>query len=123
MKPYSNDLREKVLHYSFNHSLADTATTFDISKNTVFLLRKLYNETGGVQPRNKKRTCERLISSEGEIFLEALILTEPDLSNRDLRNAYKEKFGVSMCHGTMANALKKLNLTYKKKFYRSKKIQ
>lgn len=121
MKPYSYDLREKVLNYSFTHSNTDTAATFDISSNTVFRLKKLYNETGDVKPRNRKITHKRLISPEGEIFLEALILTEPDLSIKDLRNAYKKKFGVAVCHGTMVNTLKKLNLTYKKRALSTRK--
>ena len=116
MKPYSYDLREKVLHYSFNHSIADTATVFGMSPNTVFLLRKLYEETGDVKPRKSQRTYERLITIEGETFLQALILTEPDLSIGDLRNAYEEKFGIYVSHGTMVNALNRLNLTCKKKF-------
>jgi transposase len=116
MKPYSYDLRVKVLHYSFTHSILDTATTFGIGTNTVFLLKKLYDETGDVQPRKSQRIYERLITTEGETFLQALILTEPDLSINDLRNTYEEKFGVYVSHGTMVNALKRLNLTYKKKF-------
>lgn len=115
MKPYSYDLREKALHYSFSHSIADTAITFGMSKNTVFLLRKLYAETGDVQPRKSNRIYERLISLDGETFLQALILTEPDLSIGDLRNAYEEKFGIYVSHGTMVNTLKRLNLSYKKK--------
>ena len=117
MAAYSNDLRRKILNYSFSHSIAKTATTFAVSPNTVFLLKKLYEETGDVIPRKSNRVYDRLISREGEIFLEALILTEPDLSILDLRNAYEEEFSIWVSHGTMVNTLQRLNLTYKKKLF------
>ncbi len=50
MKPYSYDLRIRIFNYSLSHSIRETAKVFQVSPNTVYLLQKLFYETGRLEP-------------------------------------------------------------------------
>lgn len=111
MKAYSYDLRIKMLEYATKHSIKETAKAFKVSPNTVFLLKKRYLETGDIKPLKRKSSYKRLITTDGEIFLEALLLTEPNLTLENLRDAYEEHYKIRVSKGTISNTLKRLNLT------------
>lgn len=117
MKPYSQDLRARIFSYSLLNSLQKTAQIFSVSKNTVFLLKKLFIETGSLNPRTREYHHDLLISPEGELYLQLLLAKEPDLSLEELCNLYQEAYGVRVCTSTMDNTLKKLNITRKKKTF------
>jgi len=114
MKSYSEDLRKKILNYSLTHSIRETASLFKVSSNTVYLLKKRYMETGDIKPL--KRTCypERLITQDGENYIESIIAIEPDITLERLRVVYEEKYKIKVSKGTMSNTVKRLNLTRKK---------
>jgi transposase len=104
------------------HSIRKTAQIFHVSPNTVYLLIKLFIETGGLVPRENKYEYTHLITQEGEIYLQLLLAEEVDLTLEDLCNRYEEDYGVRVSIGTMYNTLEKLNITRKKKtFYDPKK--
>lgn len=117
MKAYSYDLRKRIFSYSLNHSIRETAKVFQVSPNTVFLLIKLYAETGDLHPREKSTEYCTLISKEGEMYLASLLIGEPDLTLAELCDLYEEAYGVKVCISTMYNTLKKMNITRKKKTF------
>lgn len=118
MNAYSNDLRQRIFNYSLNNSIRKTAQVFNVSASMVFNLKKLFNETGSIIPRESTYKYPHLISEEGEMYLKALLSGEHDLTLEEIIDNYAEIYGVRVCVGTMFNTLKKLNLTYKKKFHR-----
>ena len=82
MTTLSIDLRQRVLSYGLAHPVRKTAELFQVSPNTVYLLKKLFYETGGVAPRQRSTAPGpgRLISPEGGLWLQALLAETPDLS-------------------------------------------
>ena len=117
MKPYSYDLRIRIYNYSLTHSIRKTAAVFSVSPNTVLLLKKLFIETGSLNPRDRSFQPPHLITPKGEIYLQLLLDNEVDLTLEELRERYEKKFGILVSIGTMYNTLKNLNITRKKKTF------
>lgn len=122
MKPYSYDLRIRIFNYSLSHSIRETAKLFHVSPNTVYLLQKLFYETGSLEPRDYPNEKAHLITDEGEMYLKVLLIKECDLTLAELCDRYEQAYGVKVSIGTMFNTLERLNITRKKKtFYDPKK--
>lgn len=121
MNAYSNDLRQRIFNYSLNHSVRQTAKTFNVSPSMVQNLKKLFEETGSLTPREFKGEYPRLISEEGEMYLQVLLSKEVDLTLEKIIDNYEETYGIKVSVGTMFNTLRKLNITYKKKHFQTPK--
>ena len=117
MKPYSYDLRIRMYNYSLSHTIQETAEIFSVSPNTVFLLKKLFAETGSLDPRESSFEYPHLITAEGELYLQVLLACEVDLTLEELCKRYENTFGILVSIGTMFNTLEKLNITRKKKTF------
>jgi transposase len=115
MKPYSYDLRIRIHNYSLTHTIRETAQVFSVSPDTVHLLRKLFIETGSLNPRIRSSEYPRLITPIGETYLQLLLNKEVDLTLEELCNRYDDNFGILVSVGTMYNTLERLNITRKKK--------
>lgn len=114
MKAYSLDLRTRMFSYSLTHSVRETARVFHVSPNTVHLLQKRFAETGHLEPKRTGGTLPRLVSAEGELFLLALLATDPDLTLEALRQRHADAYGIAVSMGTMFNTLRRLGITLKK---------
>lgn len=117
MKPYSQDLRIRIFSYSLTHSIRETARIFQVSPNTVHLLRQLFIETGNLNPRDHPHEHPHLITPEGEMYLGLLLSEENDLTLEGLCDRYEQAYGVRVSIGTMYNTLERLNITRKKKTF------
>ena len=117
MKPYSYDLRIRIFNYSLTHSIRETARIFQVSPNTVQLLRQLFIETGSLNPHGKSLDRPHLITPEGELYLGVLLSKEVDLTLSELCNRYEQAFDVRVSIGTMYNTLERMNITRKKKTF------
>ena len=94
----------------------------NVSPDTVQRLKKLYYETGGIEPRAPHIVHAHAVSPEGELYLQALLLDKPDLTLGELCDNYEEIYGVRVGVTTMHETLKRLGYSYKKKtFYDPKK--
>jgi transposase len=124
MKPYSYDLRIRIFSYSLTHSIKETAEVFNVSTNTVYLIKRLFIETGDFKPRPRTRQYPYLITPEGELYIQLLIYDNPDITLRQLCEEYESEYGVKVSIATMSNTLKRLGFVRKKKvFYDPKKIK
>jgi transposase len=117
MKPYSLDLRIRIYNYSLTHTIRETAEVFSVSPDTVHLLRKLFIETGSLNPRERSSEYPHLITPTGETYLQLLLDKEVDLTLEELCNRYEDTFGIRVSIGTMYNTLELLNITRKKKTF------
>lgn len=117
MKPYSSDLRIRIFNYSLSHSIRETAKIFQVSPNTVYLLQKLFYETGSLDPHVNLDKKPRLITEEGEMYLSVLLSKECDLTLAELCDRYEQAYGVRVSIGTLFNTLERLNITRKKKTF------
>jgi len=80
MNALSIDLRQRILNYSLAHPIRQTAEVFQVSPDTVHRLKKLYYETGGVEPRPCQAEHWKAISEEAELYLKAHVMENPDLT-------------------------------------------
>ena len=117
MKAYSHDLRIRIFNYSLSHSIRETAKIFQVSPNTVYLLQKLFYETGSLEPRINLDERPHLITGEGEMYLSLLLTKECDLTLAELCDRYEQAYGVRVSIGTMFNTLERMNITRKKKTF------
>lgn len=115
MKPYSLDLRTRIYNYSLTHTIRETGKVFSVSPDTVHLLRKLFIETGSLNPRESSYEYPHLITPAGEAYLQSLLAKEVDLTLEELCNRYEDTFGIQVSIGTMYNTLEQLNITRKKR--------
>jgi transposase len=115
MTTHSRDLRQRIINYGLVHPIRETAEIFQVSPATVQSLRNLYYETGDIAPRQRNTTPDRLISPEGELWLQALLTEMPDLSLAELCGKYKDIYGIPVSVSTMHNTLKRMKYSYKKK--------
>lgn len=117
MNPYSHDLRKRIFNYSLVNSIRKTARIFQVSPNTVYLLKQLFIETGSLEPRKNQQDHSHIISPEGELYLSLLISEKNDLTLEELCDQYHQIYDVRVSIGTMYNTLDRLNITYKKKTF------
>ena len=115
MSALSKDLRQKILNYAMSHSVRKTARRFQVSPNTVHLLKKLFYETGGIEPRPSNAVHAHAVSPEGELYLKTLLLEEVDLTLERLCELYGQAYGVRVGVTTMHLTLKRMGLSYKKR--------
>ena len=121
MSVLSQDLRQRILNYALIHPIRQTARLFQVSPDTVYRLKKLYYETDGIAPRTAQVVHAHAVSPEGELYLQALLLDDVDLTLGELCDRYEETYGVRVGTTTMHETLKRLNDSYKKKTFRDPK--
>jgi transposase len=117
MNVLSKDLRQRILNYALTHPVRLTARIFQVSPNTVHLLKKLWYETGSIEPRASKAVHPHAVSPEGELYLQMLLREDVDLTLLQLCERYEDAYGVRIGVTTMHDTLKRLGLTYKKKTF------
>lgn len=119
MKPYSMDLREKILQACRNHegSFRALAKRFSVSLNFVWLLWKRYLETGAATPKPHGGGVPSVMTPERLSELRQLVDEQNDATVKELQERFHAKIGIVVSRGTISRALKKLKLSRKKKTF------
>jgi transposase len=119
MKPYSNDLRGKILQAYRNgdSSLRDIAKRFIVSLSFVWQLWQLYLATGSVDPKPHAGGQSSVMTEERMLILRDLVKEQNDATLKELQERFHEKTGLSVSAGTISKAVKKLGLPRKKKTF------
>jgi transposase len=119
MRPYSNDLREKIIQAYQNGegSLRGIAKRFLVSLNFVWLLLLRFRETGSVDPKPHAGGHPSIMTQERLAILRELVERENDATLLELREQLRQKTGVRVSRETIARALRKLRITRKKKTF------
>ena len=119
MKPYSNDLRMKIIQAYLNKegSLRDLAERFSVSLNFVWLLWKRYQATGPVWPKAHAGGQVSVMDKDRLSILRDLVRQRNDATLVELREQFRQKTGIQVSTGTLSLALKKLGLSRKKKTF------
>jgi len=102
---YSEDMRNRALRYRETHSDTETSEVFGVSKNAIRQWQKLEKETGGVKPKELKRSGRKIKESE----LKGDVETHPD----DFNWERAKRFGCT--EEGIRKAMKRNKLTRKKK--------
>lgn len=124
-KPYSRDFRKKVIEeiQEGNYSKLEIAQRFRISSSFIYSLWSRYKATGSYEAKPMGNTTPPKVDKTGSEHIKEWLANEPDLTLNELCDKYDEHFGIMMGKSSMDRALKRMNITYKKKSLRSKKIQ
>jgi len=110
MAPYSMDLRKRVIRAWDASGDADAvAATFGVSRAWVHRLVQRRRETGSIAPRKQTKFRSRVLAGQ-EDRLAALILTRPDATLAELRDALPTTAALS----TLWLAIDRLGFTVKK---------
>jgi len=115
MKPYSQDLRERVITavQSGRQSLEEIAATFGVSASTVDKWYKQWRKTGSVAVRpfvaGRKRTLRVC-----DDWLRAEVKRQPDVSLDELCERVQAEWGITASPSMMCRELQYLNLRVKK---------
>lgn len=117
MKPYSLDLREKIIstYEAGNTSIRKVAERFQVSKNTVQSLLKRKQATGTLNPAPATGgKASQLAGYEQEIA--EMVETHQDYTLAEYCEYWQDKTGVRVSESTMCRFLQKQQLTVKKTF-------
>jgi transposase len=115
MKPYSQDLRERVIAAitAGRHSLEEIAHTFGVSPSTVDKWHKRWREIDSVAARpfagGRRRTLRGC-----EAWLRAEVKRQPDVSLDELCERVQAERGITASPSMMCRELQLLNLRVKK---------
>ncbi|MEY3404206.1 MAG: hypothetical protein RLZZ86_3828 [Cyanobacteriota bacterium] len=117
MKPYSIDLREKIIsvYEVGNTSIRKVAERFKVNKNTVQDLVKRKREKGTLE-RGKP---SQLSGYEQQI--EEMVAEHLDYTLAEYCEYWEEKTGIRLSESAMCRFLQKQKLTLKKKQYEAVK--
>lgn len=113
MKPYSNDLRERIVAAveRGQYSIRQLADIFSVSLSCIVRLLQTQRRTGSIQPKPHAGGPVPKLDDDAYERLRQLVAEQPDATLDELR----ERLGIDCCLMTSARALKRLNLTRKKK--------
>jgi transposase len=109
--PYSYDLRQRVMqHYELHGCATLTIQVFNISRGIIYHWKKLKDETGDIKPKENYQRGHGHKIVDFDKFKE-IVKTHSGLTLEKLT----EKSGIEMSIMTCSRALKKLNITRKKR--------
>ena len=93
-KPYSMDLRERILAYAAGHSCRAAARLVGVSASTAVRLAAAQRERGHIAPKPQGRapgTTGKLAAHRA--FLFGIIWAEPAITLRELAGAPSQRYG------------------------------
>ena len=114
MKPYSKDLRLKILAAcDRGMPRREVARIFDVSEPTIRRYLRLRRETGGVDPRPVPGPPARKDEAL-QAALPAQVGRNPDLTLDEHRELFEDEHGTEVSTATVSRAFKRLGLPLKK---------
>jgi transposase len=121
MKPYSQDLRERVADAVEHHegSLRQLALRFCVSLSFIVRLLHLRRQTGSLQPRPHGGGQPPALDDQASERLRQLIRDQPDLTLEEL----SQQAGVPCSRMAVWRTLRKLKISRKKKVLYAKEQQ
>ena len=119
MKPYSLDLRQKIIEtYEENNlSQRELAKRFRVALSFIQKLIKQWRETGDLNPRPHGGGQKLKLAGDQIILLGDLVQEKNDATLDELRKQLEEKTQAVVSNSTISRILKRLNLTRKKSLH------
>ena len=112
-KPYSMDLRERIVAYvEVGHSCRAAARLFAVSASTAVRLAAAHRERGDVSPKPQGRapgTAGKLAPHTA--FLLEAVRAEPGITRKELAGALAEARGVGVQLSSLHQALRRAGIT------------
>ena len=123
MKPYSLDLRQKIVESYENGegSIRQLAQRFKVSPDFVQRLLKRHRQDGTLEPKSRGGN-EPTLKLEHLEILQSLVEADNDATLAHLAQRLAEKTQIKVSASTIHRALKKLGLTRKKKSFKASEL-
>lgn len=117
MKPYSLDIRQKIIdtYQEGEISQRQLAKRFRVTLSFIQKLLKQYRETGTIAPKVRTQQTPTKLNAEQMATLETLVNDNNDATLAELREQLHQITGVLIGRSTVDRMLRKLNITRKKK--------
>lgn len=118
MKPYSVDLREKIVnaYERGGTSVRKIAVQFGVAKSYVQKLLQLKRTLGHLEPKKQGGAVKGKLDEYGSELTE-MVKSHPDATLSEYCEYFGEKYKVWVCTSVMCCALQKQKLTRKKRLY------
>lgn len=116
MKPYSLDLRQKIVDSYENQegSIRQLAKRFKVSPDCVRRLLKRYYTEGTIEPKSYSGGNQPSLQPLHLSVLTNLVQEDNDATLVQLNHRLQAKTGLQVSTSTISRGIKKLNLTRKK---------
>jgi len=116
-KPYSVDLRERIVGYvTRGHSARAAARVFGVSASTAVRLAADHRRRGSIAPKPQGRPPGRVGKLAPHIgFLVEVVKSDPDITLRELAGALEDAEGVQVQLSSIHRALVRAGYSYKKR--------
>jgi transposase len=117
MKPYSTDLRQKIIevHENENISIRKLAQRFRVAKSFIQKLLKQYRETGNIHPQPQGGSPPLKLNSEQLMTLIEIIEANNHATLAKLCSLLEEKKQIRISPSTMGRVVQQLNYAVKDK--------
>lgn len=117
MKAYSISFRRKIIkvHETEAISQRKLARRFNVALSFIQTLLKQYRETDSVAPKVRTQQTPPKLNDEHLTVLRRLVEERNDATLDELQEALASETGVDVSRSTVDRALKKLDLTLKKR--------
>jgi transposase len=113
-RPYSQDLRERVVQAAAVTSRRQAATRFGVGIATSIRWMAALTATGTVAARPQGRARRSKLDPH-EAFLRALIAEKDDITLEEMRARLRDEHALTVGVGTLWSFLDARDLTYKKR--------
>jgi len=110
MKPYSEDLRIRVLQAYLNQqgSMRAIAARFEVSLSFVLALVKQYREKGDISPKPRGGGQKLRVDDDGMDLLSGMIQAHPQATLQELCERFAEATQIHLSLATMSRCVKRL---------------
>ncbi|PSB03122.1 helix-turn-helix domain-containing protein [Merismopedia glauca] len=117
MKPYSIDIRQKILETKLETQESDEeiAMRFRVSRSFVNKLVRKYKQTGSLEPLPHRGGASRKLTPEEIEIVIQLVKNDCDATLKQLRDRLNQKKGTKVSISTISRLLKRLMLRYNQK--------
>ena len=117
MRPYSADLRERIVNVYENMKLPlfPVADLFNVSVSSVKRFVKQKRETGSLSPVPSDNGSSPETDEVSIVFLKDILKRQTDLSQNELRERPAEEKGTDVSQPAVSRTLKRAGITLKKK--------
>lgn len=118
MKPYSIDLREKIVnaYYRGNTSIRKVAVQFGVAKSYVQKLLQQKRTLGHLEPKKQGGAMKGKLDDYSSELAE-MVKSHPDATLSEYCEYFGEKYNIWVCLSVMCDTLQKQKLTRKKRLY------
>ena len=112
MKPYSVDLRQKIIdvYKEGNVSQRQLARQFRVALSFIQKLIKQYKETGNIAPKVRTKQTPTKLSDEQLQVLKELVAENPEATLQELRQKLAAIAGVTISISTVHRMLRRIDL-------------